>query len=236
LPVHADADYNHAMSLLEQRFSWLFNHRLQAQPHLKRRPVSKSGVVLIGGVTAVYLTWLLYRWILQPAWISQLPTFMGELVQLGESAGALTMVLLWVVLWWRQRPRIQQKQLVTISLEELYEMNPISFEKYVAKLFQQRGYRVKHRGRAGDMGVDLELRNGNGRRAIVQCKRYRNTVGPEVIRELYGTLIHEKVAHGFLVTTGSISKAARKWAKGKPLTLIDGEMLVQIVAAVNIKE
>jgi restriction system protein len=221
------------MSLLEQRFSWLFNHRLQAQPRLQRRPVSKSGLVLMGGVTAVFLTWLLYRWILQPLWILKLPTFMGELVQLIEVAGALTMVLLWVVLWWRQRPFIQQTQLVTISLDELYEMDPTAFEKYVAQLFRQRGYRVKHRGRTGDMGVDLELANGNGRRAIVQCKRYRNTVGPEVIRELYGTLIHEKVAHGFLVTTGEISQAAREWANGKPLTLIDGEMLVQLVSAVE---
>ena len=188
----------------------------------------------MGGVTAVTLTWLLYRWILQPAWVAQLPSFMGELMQLIEVAGALTMALLWVVLWLRQRPGIQQSQLVTISLDELYEMDPTVFEKYVAQLFRQRGYRVKHRGRAGDMGVDLELTNGNGRRAIVQCKRYRNTVGPEVIRELYGTLIHEKVAHAFLVTTGGISEAAREWAKGKPLTLIDGKILVQVVSAVGI--
>ncbi|MBC8450450.1 MAG: restriction endonuclease, partial [Chloroflexi bacterium] len=33
---------------------------------------------------------------------------------------------------------------------------------------------------------------------------------------------------GFLVTTGSISRAARTWAQGKPLELIDGERLVRL--------
>ena len=53
------------------------------------------------------------------------------------------------------------------------------------------------------------------------------------MRELYGTLIHEKVAHAFLVTTADISDAAREWARGKPMTLIDGKMLVQVVTAVE---
>ena len=223
------------MSLLEQRFSWLFNHRLQARPQVQRRPVSRSGMVVVGGVTAVYLTWLLYRWILQPVWIEQLPVFLSEILQLMQVAGAFTIALLWVVLWWRQRPRVQQTELIPISRDQLYEIDPFAFEKYVAHLFQRRGYHVKHRGRAGDLGVDLELTNGNGKRAIVQCKRYRNTVGPKVVRELYGTLIHEKVSHAFLVTTGNISNSAREWAKGKPLTLIDGEMLVQVVSALEME-
>lgn len=188
---------------------------------------------MIGVITAVYLTWLLYRWILQPVWVIHLPALMTELVQLIEVSGAFTIALLWVVLWWRQRPISQAAVPLTVSLNELYAMNPTAFEKYVAQLFRQRAYRVIHRGRTGDLGVDLELTNGNGKRAIVQCKRYRSTVGAEIIRELYGTLIHEKVAHAFLVTTADISDAARRWAKGKPITLIDGEMLVKIVSAMD---
>ena len=110
-------------------------------------------------------------------------------------------------------------------------MNPGDFEKYVAQLFRQKGYRVKLRGSKGDLGVDLELTKPGGKRAIVQCKRYHNTVGPKIVRELYGTLIHEQVAHAFLVTTADISDAARQWAQSKPITFIDGETLVKIAAA-----
>ena len=77
----------------------------------------------------------------------------------------------------------------------------------------------------------LELRRRDGKKAIVQCKRYTNTVGPDVVRELYGTLMHERAAHAFLVTSAVISDSAREWARRKPMTLIDGATLVQIAAA-----
>jgi restriction system protein len=69
------------------------------------------------------------------------------------------------------------------------------------------------------------------KKAVVQCKRYQNTVGEEIVRELYGTLIHERAARAFLVTTADISESAQQWAQGKPITLIDGRTLVQITEA-----
>ena len=62
----------------------------------------------------------------------------------------------------------------------------------------------------------------------MQCKRYRNAIGPDIVRELFGTMIHEGVHHAFLVTTADISPAARDWASDKPMTLIDGLTLVKI--------
>ncbi|MCA9937479.1 MAG: restriction endonuclease [Anaerolineales bacterium] len=113
-------------------------------------------------------------------------------------------------------------------MAEIYALSPGAFERYVAGIFRRKGYRVKIRGGSGDLGVDLEVTNQHGKRAIVQCKRYQHTVGAEVVRELYGTLIHERAAHAFLVTTADISTAARDWSQGKPITLIDGETLVHI--------
>jgi restriction endonuclease Mrr len=46
-------------------------------------------------------------------------------------------------------------------------------------------------------------------------------------------MMHEGVAHAFLVTTADISEASRQWAAGKPITLIDGQALAQIVAALD---
>ena len=79
----------------------------------------------------------------------------------------------------------------------------------------------------------MEVTGENGRRAIVQCKRYRHTVGAEIARELFGAMIHERASHAFLVTTAEISDAAREWSRSKPMTLIDGESLVQIAAALS---
>ena len=55
-------------------------------------------------------------------------------------------------------------------------------------------------------------------------------IDPKIVRELYGTLVHERAAHAFLVTTAVISDAAREWASNKPMTLIDGKTLAQIAA------
>lgn len=197
----------------------------------------RVGLVIIGGLTAWWLGWLLYRWLVDPGWLTALPDVLTELVLLAETAGGFTLAFLWGGLgfhyWRRSRLAEMRARIPGMSREKLYSLSPKAFERYVAGLFRQKGYRVVVRGRSGDLGVDLELTDAHSRRAIVQCKRYRDTVGAEVVRELYGTLIHERVAHAFLVTTADISEAAREWARGKPMTLIDGGTLVEIATALQ---
>lgn len=198
-------------------------------------PAYRVGLVIIGGLTVWWLGWLIYRWLADPGWLAALPALLMELVLLAETAGGFTLALLWGGLgfhYWR-RTRRPAGSIPALAREELYGLSPKAFERYVAGLFRQKGYGVVVRGRSGDLGVDLELTDKHGRRAIVQCKRYRDTVGAEVVRELYGTLIHEQVAHAFLVTTADVSEAAREWAQGKPMTLIDGALLVEIADALR---
>ncbi len=175
--------------------------------------------------------WLAYHYLIQPTWISHLPSFVTELFFLFEVASGLTVGIVATLLWSRQRRQI--RPLAALSIEDMVALSPAAFEQYVAALFRQKGYQVKLRGRSGDKGVDLELARAGGRHAIVQCKRYRHTIGPDIVRELFGTMIHERVHHAFLVTTADISDAARQWAKHKPMTLIDGATLVSIASALN---
>lgn len=221
------------MSLMESRLSLHFGRRLRARTETAPTAVSRRNWLVVGGLTAVFLTWLFIHWIVQPAWLAVLPPILIELIALTEFAGMVALTIVWAVIAWQVR---SDRPVITpiLSGDDLINLTPAEFEQYVARLFRSRGYKVKLRGRSGDLGVDLELRNGNGRRAIVQCKRYRSTVGPNIVRELYGTLVHERVAHGFLVTTSDISDAAREWARGKPLTLIDGDDLVEVATALGV--
>lgn len=216
---------------------------LKSRPSLPELPDTgdtpqayRRGLLLIAGLTLWLVGWLLYRWIAHPAWLRQLPAVVGEMVVLAETAGAVTLAFLWAGLtWrtWRDLRRARARAVPEVSLDALQSLSPRAFERYVAGLFRLKGYRVVVRGRSGDLGVDLEITAKGGRRAIVQCKRYQNTVGAEIVRELFGTMVHERVAWAFLVTTADISPAARRWAVGKPLTLIDGETLLQIAAALR---
>ena len=187
---------------------------------------------MLSAIAAILLLfWLVYHYLVHPNWIARLPSLLGELLFLFEAASALTLGIVVALLWWRQRR--PSSSIAALSVEEMVALSPAAFEQYVAALFRRKGYRVKLRGRSGDRGVDLELTRIGGRRAIVQCKRYRHTIGPDIVRELFGTMIHERVHHAFLVTTADISDAARQWATHKPMTLIDGPTLVDIASSLN---
>lgn len=199
----------------------------------EKQRARRAALWLLSTLSIWLLGWLLYRWLFRPAWLGLLPPLLTETVSLVEAAGTLALAFIWSGLavrsWQRQRTEAE-----TISAAELYtSLSPKAFERYVAGLFRQKGYKVVVRGRSGDHGVDLELRNHAGRRAVVQCKRYQNTVGEEVVRELMGTMLHERVSHGFLVTTAEISEAARTWAADKPITLIDGQTLAEIATSMQ---
>jgi restriction system protein len=114
------------------------------------------------------------------------------------------------------------------TLAEMLALEPVEFENWVAMLFQLIGYKVKYTQEVADHGIDLLVRDGHVRFGLVQCKRYRGTVGEPVVRDLYGTLIHENADCGWLVTTGGISRQAREWASGKPIELWDGQTLVEL--------
>lgn len=210
---------------------------LQPAPTERSRPrgVLASGWVVIGGFTLLTLAWVFYHATVQPYWLTQLPIWLKEFIQLLEMSAFLTLLAVWGILGWHNlRPRtLPAPPLPTLDLDHLFTFSPGEFEHYVATLFQRKGYVVKRRGRTGDLGVDLELLAPGNRKAIVQCKRYQNTVGAELVRELYGTLMHEKALHAFLITTADISSAAREWAQGKPITLIDGATLMAIAAALE---
>lgn len=215
------------------RTEWRFRQhspQFQAQP---KPVVSLNSRWIIGFLTAVYLFWLLVRAISQPDWLAQMPGVLAEFLRLVEAGWLATLLVLWGVVWWQGRQEAL-RPLPSLSLEQLYNLQPAEFEQYVARLFRQKKYKVALRGGSGDLGVDLMLTRTGGKRAIVQCKRYRNTIGPDIVRELYGTLIHEGVAHAFLVTTADISDSARLWAQGKPMTLIDGPTLVAIASSLQV--
>ena len=100
------------------------------------------------------------------------------------------------------------------------------FETLVGEGFRRRGFEVVERGGAGpDGGVDLALARGH-ERFLVQCKQWRaRQVGVAVVRELYGVMAAERVAGGYVVTSGTYTKDARQFASGRNIELIGGGAL-----------
>ncbi|WP_030345065.1 restriction endonuclease [Streptomyces sp. NRRL S-1022] len=114
----------------------------------------------------------------------------------------------------------------------LYDMDPIAFESLVADLFRAMGMQAVTTQRSNDGGVDVDAVDPTpirGGKIVVQVKRYRNTVPPTAVRDLYGTVQDVGANKGVLVTTSGFGPGSRTFARGKPLELISGGELVDLL-------
>ncbi|MFE2292676.1 restriction endonuclease [Streptomyces sp. NPDC059452] len=115
---------------------------------------------------------------------------------------------------------------------DLYEMDPIAFETLVAELFRAMGMQAVTTQRSNDGGVDVDALDPapiRGGKIVVQVKRYRNTVPPTAVRDLYGTVQDAGANKGVLVTTSRFGPGAHTFANGKPLELVAGSELVDLL-------
>ncbi|MHB8107047.1 MAG: restriction endonuclease [Candidatus Cryosericum sp.] len=122
------------------------------------------------------------------------------------------------------------------SATNLAAMDWEDFEHLIRELFEEEfsvdGGEVKVTRASRDGGVDAiafdpdPLRGG---KIVIQAKRYTNTVGVSAVRDLYGTLINEGASRGILVTTADYGPDAYSFAKDKPLTLLSGSNLLNLL-------
>ncbi|MGW4898633.1 restriction endonuclease [Kitasatospora sp. NPDC004240] len=116
---------------------------------------------------------------------------------------------------------------------DLFEMDPIEFEELIAELFRLRGFRVMTTARSGDAGVDVvaeDLDPVTGGRIVIQAKRYRSTVSPTAVRDLDSTVRHHGAIKGILVTTAGFGPGSYEYIRNKPLSLVSGPELVELLA------
>lgn len=136
--------------------------------------------------------------------------------------------------------RIVESREIVDHLEQETNLAALDWEDFehivrelFAKLFSQRATAEVHVTRASrDYGVDALIFDPDpihGGKFVIQAKRYVNTVDVAAIRDLYGTVQNEGANRGYIVTTSSFGPEAHSFAKGKPLTLIDGPHLLQLL-------
>jgi len=105
------------------------------------------------------------------------------------------------------------------------------FELLVGEALRRQGFSVQEAGGAGpDGGIDLVARK-DGEQYLVQCKQWRSVqVGVPVVRELYGAMAAEGAVGGFVISSGRFTKAAKEFASGRNLKLVDGDLLNRWIA------
>lgn len=119
-------------------------------------------------------------------------------------------------------------------LESLMNMEPSAFERLCQRILRESGFiEVNVTGRSGDGGIDgkgiIRLEGLIGFRVVFQCKRWKDNVSSNQIRDFRGA-VHGRAEKGLFITTGKFTREAVREASrdgALAIDLIDGDLLVQ---------
>jgi restriction endonuclease Mrr len=109
--------------------------------------------------------------------------------------------------------------------DEIHYMSGPEFERFMADLFRQKGYQVQETPLSGDQGVDLVLPDLDGKRVVIQLKRWTGPVGNKAIQATFAGMTHYQADEGWIITTSTFTKSARELARTTRVRLIDRDEL-----------
>ena len=114
----------------------------------------------------------------------------------------------------------------------------LELEATSKQVLEKLGMEARTTQVTGDGGIDIEAYDTRpifAGKYIIQCKDWEQPVGVTEVRELYGVMMHAGAIKGILISTGTFTKQAYEFAKGKPLELIDGERLRGLISSLDTK-
>ncbi|WP_184573232.1 restriction endonuclease [Streptomyces zagrosensis] len=120
-------------------------------------------------------------------------------------------------------------EVLTFTMRQLSSVSAVGFEQACADLLARDGFGSSRRvGGAGDLGVDVTARDGEGRLLIVQCKQYRNPVGSGHVQQFNGTARpHHGADIPIMVALNGFTQPAVAFAQRHQLILMGGTELRQ---------
>jgi restriction system protein len=174
-----------------------------------------------------------------PAWLarSQSPALQlaGQQLTMHNSLDTLALVAMavcWIgaissFLRARRRARLLDMQ---ASIDSIAALSWREFEQLVGEAYRREGFTVEETGQGGaDGGIDLTLRRA-GALYLVQCKQWRKRqVSVNIVREMVGLLHHHDASKVIIVCVGHFTRDAEAFARDKPVELVTGAQLLELV-------
>jgi restriction system protein len=130
---------------------------------------------------------------------------------------------------------VEDEEHTASLLDTLKGLSPAGFERICKRLLTEIGiHDIQITGGAGDQGIDgigrIRLNDVVNFNIVFQCKRYKETVSPALVRDFRGSM-QGRAEKGLILTTGRFTQEAQKEANRDgvpPIELIDGERLVSL--------
>ena len=185
--------------------------------------------IIVGAVAYVSLRWLL------PAFAAKNQILSAVAQGLSGVAGYLALLFLAPAALSFVRQVVRGKRLeAQRDLDSVRALSWREFEGLVGEAYRRQGYfLIEQGGNQPDGGVDLILRR-DGQLVYVQCKHWKSRqVGVQIVREQFGILSASNANRVIIVTSGTFTEEASAFAAGKPMELVDGPALLQLIGEVQ---
>lgn len=124
--------------------------------------------------------------------------------------------------------RKRTERLKRSGITQIDKMDGVQFEHYLGHLFRSQGYKAEVTRAAGDFGADLIL-SKEGKRIVVQAKRYSKNVGLKAVQEVQGARAHYRANGAWVVTNSNFTLQAYELAKSNNVRLISRDELVEML-------
>jgi restriction system protein len=125
-------------------------------------------------------------------------------------------------------------------IARMLDLSPAAFERLAQRLLREAGFKnVEVTGRSGDGGIDgigVYRPSLIGFPIFFQCKRFKDSVGPGMVRDFRGAM-SGRGEKGLLITTGTFTAEAKREASrdgAPPVELIDGQDLCRLLKEFNV--
>ncbi|QHZ49924.1 restriction endonuclease [Paenibacillus larvae] len=118
------------------------------------------------------------------------------------------------------------------GIRDIDQMDGRQFEYYLGYLFKSQGYAVKVTRAAGDYGADLVLKK-EGKKIVVQAKRYSKNIGLEAVQQVYSSKNYYGASEAWVLSNRDYTEAASKLAKSNGVRLIGRNELIGMILKMN---
>lgn len=135
----------------------------------------------------------------------------------------------------RFKVALQRDYLIkSTGIDSVDAMDGIEFEKFVANLLSNIGYKnVQVTKSSGDSGVDILAINPEGEKTAVQCKRLKSKVGNSAIQEIFLGKKLYKCKNGMVITNSYFTKPAFEAAVKSGIELWNRNRLLEEMRKLN---
>ena len=114
------------------------------------------------------------------------------------------------------------------GIQDIDQMDGIQFEHYLGQLFRSQGYHVEVTRASGDFGADLVLKK-EGKKIVVQAKRYSKNVGLKAVQEAQASIAYYKANEAWVISNRDYTEEAKALAKSNGVRLINRSELINMM-------